>query len=157
MPRIALRTAWLALFLVAACALPHHAAKSTAPVHSFLDVPLSEVRSHIDQYHGALFEGRVKYYHTYHSRADVERYYPNNSRPDTDPAKRMQVVLGKTHFTARPIQQYANVIQIQITHAQDQDLIRRHVERQDVLNCRLRVDRIAPGGALAFDLVEILD
>jgi len=155
MHRIALRTACVALLLVTACAAPHHEVKPEGPVYSFLDVPLSEVRSHIDQYRGALFEGRVKYYHTYHSREDVDLSL--NTRPEVSPNDRVQVILGKTHFTARPIQQYGHMVQIQITPEQDRDLQKRGVERQDVLKCRLRVDGIAPGGALAFDLVEILE
>lgn len=156
MHRIALRTTCVALLLVAACAAPHQEVKPEAgPVYTFLDLPLSVVRSHIDQYRGALFEGRVKYYHTYHNDEDVKRYYPDN--PTAGPNERMQVILGKTHFTARPIQQYGHMVQIQITRAQEEDLQRRGVERQDTLKCRLRVDGIAPGGGLAFDLVEILE
>ena len=129
--------------------------KPEGPVYTFLDVPLSEVRGHIDEYRGALFEGRVKYYHTYHSREDVDLSL--NTRPEVSPNDRVQVILGKTHFTARPIQQYGHMVQIQITPEQDRDLQKRGVERQDVLKCRLRVDGIAPGGGLAFDLVEILE
>ncbi len=155
MHRIALRTTCIALLLITACAAPHHPLKPEGPVYSFLDIPLSEVRNHIDRYRGALFEGRVKYYHTYHNEEDVKRYYPNNAT--AGPNERMQVILGKTHFTARPIQQYVHMVQIQITHEQEEELQRRDIERQDTLKCRLRVDGIAPGGALAFDLVEILD
>lgn len=65
-------------------------------------------------------------------------------------------IAGKTHFTARPVNQYADVVKIRITPRQDKKIRDMEVDRQDVLNVRIRFAGLAPGGALAFDLMEIL-
>lgn len=133
------------MVLLAACATLHKKTQPAGPVYTFDDVSMTDLRNDIEGHRGQLFEGRVKYYHTYHSREDA------------DPTKRMQVILGKTHFTARPVYQYTNVIEIQITPEQDKALLEHKVHRQDVLKVRLRFAGLAPGGALAFDLLDVLD
>ena len=145
MKKIALRTLWLSLLVAVACAGPQKAKEPEGPVYTFLDIPMAELRANVDQYRGAIFEDRVKYYHTYHSREDA------------DPAKRMQVIEGKTHFTARPVSQYTNIVEVQITPEQDKEILAHKIYRQDVLRVRLRFAGIAPGGALAFDLLNVLD
>jgi hypothetical protein len=145
MKKIALRTLWLSLLVAVACAAPQKAKEPAGPVYTFLDIPMAELRTHVDQYRGTIFEDRVKYYHTYHSREDA------------DPTRRMQVIEGKTHFTARPVGQYTNIIQVQITPEQDKEIVAHRIYRQDVLRVRLRLAGIAPGGALAFDLIKVLE
>jgi hypothetical protein len=145
MNRIAVRTLLLSLLVTVACAGPQKTKEAEGPVYTFLDIPMAELRTHVDQYRGTIFEDRVKYYHTYHSREDA------------DPTKRMQVIEGKTHFTARPVAQHTNIFQVQITPEQDKELVAHGIYRQDVLKVRLRLAGIAPGGALAFELVDVLE
>jgi hypothetical protein len=145
MNRFPLPTLFVALLVAAACAGPQRMKKPEAPAYTFLDIPIAELRANVEQYRGTIFEDRLKYYHTYHGREDA------------DPSRRMQVVMGKTHFTARPVGQYTNMIQVQITPEQDKMLQEKGVHRQDVLKCRVRFAGIAPGGATAFDLIEILE
>lgn len=112
-------------------------------VHGSLDVPLERLRTHPDEYIGTVFEDRFKYYHIYHDRGTA------------DLAAREQVILGKTHFTARPIDQYMHVVQIQITPRQERWLRAQKIRRQDVLKARVRFAGVAPGDALAFDLLRV--
>jgi hypothetical protein len=107
------------------------------------DVPLDFMRRDPGKYQGTVFEDRFKFYHIYH---DVE---------DADPAKREQTVLGETHFTARPMQQQFYAVRIRITPEQEQWINNQGIRRQDVLTARVRFADIAPGGALAFELLEI--
>jgi hypothetical protein len=145
MNKIAWRTLWLSLLVAVACAGPQKPKEAEGPVYTFLDIPVAKLRANVDQYRGTIFEDRVKYYHTYHSREDA------------DPTRRMQVIEGKTHFTARPIAQHTNIFQVQITPEQDKELVAHGIYRQDVLRVRLRLAGIAPGGALAFDLLDVLE
>ena len=107
------------------------------------DVPLDFMRRDPAKYQGMVFDDRFKFYHIYR---DVE---------DADPARREQTILGETHFTARPIQQYFNVVRIRITPEQQQWIEDKGIRRQDVLDARVRFAGIAPRGALAFELLEI--
>lgn len=145
MNRIALSSLLLPLLVAVACAGPQRAKEPEGPVYTLSEIPLSELRADVEKYRGALFEDRFKYYWTYRSKEDV------------DFSRSKQTILGKTHFTARPIDQYTHAVQIQITPDQDRKLVEMGVRRQDVLKCRVRFAGIAPGGATAFDLVEILD
>jgi len=107
------------------------------------DVPLRLLRRDPDKYLGMVFEDRFKFYHIYRSREDV------------DPAVRQQVIIGKTYFTARPVLQSTEMFKIQITPAQDAWMTKQDIRRQDVVKARVRFAGIAPGEALAFDLLEI--
>ena len=107
------------------------------------DVPLDFMRRDPAKYQGMVFEDRFKFYHVYR---DVE---------DADPARREQTILGETHFTARPIQQYFNVVRIRITPEQQRWIENKGIRRQDVLDAKVRFAGIAPRGALAFELLEI--
>jgi hypothetical protein len=107
------------------------------------DIPLDLMRRDPEKYQDMVFEDRFKYYHIYRSKEDV------------DPALSQQVIVGKTHFTARPVLQSTQMIMIQITPEQDAWMTKQDVRRQDVLKARVRFAGIAPGGALAFDLLEI--
>lgn len=109
------------------------------------DVPLRLMRREPEKYAGTVFEDRFKFYHIYRSREDV------------DPSVRQQVIVGKTHFTARPVMQSTEMVMIQITPEQDAWMTKQGIRRQDVLKARVRFAGIAPGGALAFDLLEIED
>jgi len=112
-------------------------------VYTMLEIPLRDLVEHPERHIGTVFEDQFKFYHIYHSREDVE------------PGPRQQVILGKTHFTARPIKQDTMIIQIQITPQQESWMEEHHVARQDVLRARVRFAGIAPGEALAFELLEI--
>jgi len=107
------------------------------------DIPLGLMRRDPEKYQGMVFADRFKFYHIYHSREDA------------DPAVRQQVVVGKTHFTARPVLQSTQMIMIQITPDQDAWITRHGIRRQDVVKAKVRFAGISPGGALAFDLLEI--
>jgi len=107
------------------------------------DVPLGHMRRNPEKYQGMVFEDRFKFYQIYRSKADA------------DPAVRQQVIVGKTHFTARPVLQSTQMIMIQITPAQDDWMTSHDISRQDVVKAKVRFAGIAPGGALAFDLLEI--
>jgi len=134
----------LASVLLSAYAGPWVEAGQDTPIHSTAEIPMDQLRMQTDRYVGTVFEGRFKFYRIYHNRETA------------DIAAREQVVEGKTHFTARPIDQYLYVVQIQITPAQERWMRAHHIQRQDVLNARVRFAGIAPGGTLAFDLLEIL-
>ena len=114
-------------------------------VYRILDIPLRKLQEEPEKYIGTVFEDQFKFYRIYHDREDA------------DPALRGQVILGETHFTARPIHQYLYAIQIQITPRQEASIRATGLERQDVIRARIRFKGIAPGAALAFDLLEILE
>ena len=107
------------------------------------DVPLDLMRSDPAKYHGTVYEDRFKFYHIYHDKDDA------------DPALREQTILGETHFTARPIQQYFNVVRIRITPEQEQWIEDQGIRRQDGVTATVRFAGIDPRGALAFELLEI--
>jgi len=107
------------------------------------DVPLDLMHREPEKYLGVVFEDRFKFYHIYRDSEDV------------DPAKSRQTIVGETHFTARPVQQSVHVIRIRITPEQDEWIQNKGTRRQDVVKARVRFAGIAPGGALAFDLLEI--
>ncbi|RMG28457.1 MAG: hypothetical protein D6721_08290 [Gammaproteobacteria bacterium] len=115
----------------------------SAPVHRFSEVPLRDLRADPRRWIGTRFEGRLKYYRLYHG--------PERARPGS----REQVVRGKTHFTARPLEQMNYVIQVLVTPAQEAWLRAHHVQRQDTLWARLEFTGLAPGEALAFRLLEV--
>lgn len=112
-------------------------------VHTMLDIPLRNLIEHPEGYIGTVFEDQFKFYHIYHGKDDA------------DPDSREQVILGKTHFTARPVKQDIIMIQIQITPQQEAWMHEQHIERQDVVRARVRFAGLAPGDALAFELLEI--
>ena len=133
-------------------AAPEAAAVQTGPwiaiapdarILTMRDVPLQLMHHHPEQYLGTIFEDRFKFFHIYRTKEDM---IPDLSR---------QAIVGETHFTARPVQQPVHVIRIRITPEQDAWLRDRGIRRQDVLKARVRFAGIAPGGALAFDLLEI--
>ena len=107
------------------------------------DVPLDLMHREPEKYQGMIFEDRFKFYHIYRDKEDM------------DPAKSRQMIIGETHFTARPVQQSVHVIRIRITPAQDEWIQNKGTRRQDVVKARVRFVGIAPGGSLAFDLLEI--
>jgi hypothetical protein len=107
------------------------------------DVPLDLMHREPEKYQGMVFEDRFKFYHIYRDKEDM------------DPAKSRQTIIGETHFTARPVQQSVHVIRIRITPAQDEWIQNKGTRRQDVVKARVRFAGIAPGGALAFELLEI--
>ena len=120
----------------------------TAPeekVYGMLDIPLQKLREEPEDYVGTVFEDQFKFYRIYH---DTE---------DADPALRGQVIVGETHFTARPVKQYLQVVQIQITPAQEAWMREHGIQRQDAIRLRVRFKGIAPGEALAFELLEIVE
>ncbi len=134
----------LIFILAAACASPWIPLSPGEKVLTFLDVPIERLHAETDRYVGSVFEGRFKFYRIYHDKNTA------------DLSKREQVIAGKTHFTARPLSQYIHVIQIQITPRQEKVIRKMGIGRQDVIRARVRFAGIAPGGALAFDLMEIL-
>jgi hypothetical protein len=114
-------------------------------VYGMLDIPLRRLHEETEDYIGVVFEDQFKFYRIYHDKEDA------------DPAVRGQVILGETHFTARPVHQYLHAIQIQITPRQEAWIRAQGIERQDAIRARVRFTGIAPGAALAFELLEILD
>lgn len=114
-------------------------------VHGSLDVPFAELQEEPEKYVGVVFEDRFKFYRIYHDRQDA------------DPALRGQVILGETHFTARPVAQPLNMIQVVITPAQEAWLLEHGIERQDAIRLRVRFKGLAPGSALAFELLEVVE
>lgn len=107
------------------------------------DVPLDLMHREPEKYLGTVFEDRFKFYHIYRDKEEM------------DPARSRQTIIGETHFTARPVQQSVHVIRIRITPEQDEWIQNKGTRRQDVVKARVRFAGIAPGGALAFDLLEI--
>lgn len=140
-------TAWLATVIMitglAGCSGPWIQAEGERATHSSLDIPLARLRAHPDEYIGMVFEDHFKFYHIYHDRqtADLEN--------------REQVIAGRTHFTARPVTQYMYVVQIQITPRQEAWLRKQGIRRQDVVKAKVRYAGLAPGEALAFELLNI--
>ena len=118
---------------------------SDKKVYGMLDIPLRKLHEEPENYIGTVFEDRFKFYHIYHDKEDA------------DPALRGQVILGETHFTARPIHQYLHAIQILITPRQEAWIRAAGIERQDAIKARIRFKGIAPGAALAFELLEITE
>lgn len=114
-------------------------------VYDMLDIPLRRLQEETDDYLGTVFEDQFKFYRIYHDKEDA------------DPAMRGQVILGETHFTARPVHQYLYAIQIQITPRQEAWIRAQGIKRQDAIRLRVRFNGVAPGAALAFELLEILD
>jgi hypothetical protein len=114
-------------------------------VHDGLDIPLRKLYEDTENYVGTVFEDQFKFYRIYHDKEDA------------DPAVRGQVILGETHFTARPVNQYLNVVQIQITPRQEAWIREQGIERQDAIRLRVRFKGIAPGSALAFELLEVIE
>jgi len=113
-------------------------------VHSTLDVPLRKLQEEPENYVGTVFEDQFKFYRIYHDKQDA------------DPALRGQVILGETHFTARPVNQPLNMIQVEITPSQEAWIREQGIERQDAIRLRVRFKGIAPGSALAFELLEVI-
>lgn len=114
-------------------------------VYGMLDIPLQKLHQDTESYVGTVFEGQFKFYRIYHDREDA------------DPSLRGQVIEGETHFTARPVLQYLQAIQIQITPSQEAWIRAQGIERQDAIKARIRFKGMAPGSALAFELLEILE
>jgi hypothetical protein len=114
-------------------------------VHGTLDVPLRKLQEETEKYVGTVFEDQFKFYRIYHDKQDA------------DPALRGQVILGETHFTARPVNQPLYVIQVEITPVQEAWIRERGIERQDAIRLRVRFKGIAPGSALAFELLEVIE
>jgi hypothetical protein len=114
-------------------------------VHTTLDVPLRKLQEEPENYVGTVFEDRFKFYQIYHNKQDA------------DPALRGQVILGETHFSARPVNQPLNMIQVEITPRQEAWIRERGIERQDAIRLRVRFKGIAPGSALAFELLEVIE
>jgi hypothetical protein len=116
-----------------------------AKVYGILDIPLRKLHEEPESYIGTVFEDQFKFYRIYHDKEDA------------DPALRGQVILGETHFTARPVHQYLHAIQILITPRQEAWIRAAGIERQDAIKARIRFKGIAPGAALAFELLEITE
>jgi len=114
-------------------------------VHQSLDIPLRKLQEEPEKYAGTVFEDRFKFYRIYHDKQDA------------DPALRGQVILGETHFTARPVAQPLNMIEVEITPEQEAWLRERGIERQDAIRLRVRFRGVAPGSALAFELLEVIE
>ena len=114
-------------------------------VHETLDIPLRKFQEEPESFIGTVFEDQFKFYQIYHDKDDA------------DPTLRGQVIAGETHFTARPVKQHLQVVQIQITPAQETWIRDHGIRRQDAIKLRVRFKGIAPGAALAFELLEILD
>jgi len=136
-----------AALVMTGCAAPSPWIKvgPDVPVHPSLDVPLNKLQEDTEQYIGTVFEDRFKFYRIYHNKEDA------------DPALRGQVILGETHFTARPVNQPLYVIQVEITPDQEAWLRERGIERQDAIRLRVRFKGLAPGSALAFELLEVIE
>jgi hypothetical protein len=139
-----------ALLAMAGCSAPPQASSPWVKVdpgveiHDSLDVPFAEFQEDPEKYVGAVFEDRFKFYRIYHDKQDA------------DPALRGQVILGETHFTARPVAQPLNMIQVVITPSQEAWLREHGIERQDAIGLRVRFMGLAPGSALAFELLEVV-
>jgi len=135
----------LATLVLGGCAEPSPWVETPpdTKVYTMLDIPMRNLVEHPQDYVGTVFEDQFKFYHIYHSKEDA------------DPAMGGQVIVGKTHFTARPAKQDTMIIQIQITPRQEAWMQAHHIARQDVIRARVRFAGFAPGDALAFELLEI--
>ena len=136
-----------ALLLMTGCAAPSPwiPVGPGVKVHESLDIPLRKLQEDTEEYVGTVFEDQFKFYRIYHDKKDA------------DPALRGQVILGETHFTARPVNQPMDMIQVEITPAQEAWIRERGIERQDAIRLRVRFKGIAPGSALAFELLEVIE
>jgi len=140
-----------ALLAMAGCAMPPESSspwvtlEAGVEIHDALDVPFAELQEEPEKYIGEVFEDRFKFYRIYHDKQDA------------DPALRGQVILGETHFTARPVTQPLNMIQVVITPAQEAWIREHGIERQDAIRLRVRFKGLAPGSALAFELLEVVE
>lgn len=145
--RLAVLIFLLALLNLGGCASksPWKHASADEKVYSMLDIPLRKLNEETDDYIGFVFEDQFKFYRIYHDKEDA------------DPALRRQVILGETHFTARPVKQYLHAIQILITPEQEIWIREQGIVRQDAIRARIRFKGIAPGSALAFELLEIIE
>jgi len=114
-------------------------------IYSVSDVPLQALQQDMETYVGTVFEGQFKFYRIYHDKEDA------------DPAQRGQVIVGETHFTARPVNQPLDIIQVEITPTQEAWIRARGIARQDAIRLRLRFKGIAPGSVLAFELLEVIE
>jgi len=146
-PRAAIQVLFLLLLGIAGCraSSPWIPISPNEKVHGPLDIPLRTLHEEMEEWVGTVFEDQFKFFSIYHDKEDA------------DPAVRGQVIAGETHFTARPVKHYLQFIQIQITPAQEAWILERGIRRQDVIKARIRFRGVAPGGALAFDLLEIAD
>ena len=136
-----------ALLAMTGCAAPSPwvAVGPGVNVHPTLDVPLRKLAEEPEKYVGTVFEDRFKFYRIYHNKKDA------------DPALRGQVILGETHFSARPVNQPLDMIQVEITPEQEAWIRERGIERQDAIRLRVRFKGIAPGSALTFELLEVIE
>jgi len=134
-------------FLAAGCATPSPWVPigPGEEVHGMLDIPLRVLHEDTERYVGTVFEDQFKFYRIYHDKQDA------------DPALRGQVILGETHFTARPVSEPLHVIQVEITPDQEAWIRERGIARQDAIRLRVRFKGIAPGSALAFQLLEVIE
>jgi len=114
-------------------------------IYGMSDVPLQALQQDTDSYVGTVFEGQFKFYRIYHDKQDA------------DPARRGQVIVGETHFTARPVNQPLDMIQVELTPPQEAWIRERGIARPDAIRLRLRFKGIAPGSALAFELLEVIE
>lgn len=138
-------TAWCVVLVMAGCGKsdPWVELEPDEPVHSFTEIPFNSLLEETDKYTGAVFEDRFKFYRIYHDKET------------SDPTKMEQVIEGETHFTARPIQNYVNVVRIRITPEQEAWIRKEGIRRQDAIQARVRLAGFAPSGVLAFELLEI--
>ncbi len=114
-------------------------------VYTMRDVPIVELRRESEKYIGAAFQGRFKFYRIYQGIESV-----------AEVKDRSQIVLGKTHFTARPIDQYGHVIRIRITPQQHEWFKSNGIERQDIINAKVRFAGVSVKQTIAFELLEVL-
>jgi len=141
------RVVLLMLLWSVACAVqgPWIKADPDAKIYTLLDIPLSELQQHPSQHIGEIFVDRFKFYRIY------------RNKKDRIPSLSKQTILGKTHFTARPIKQYIHVVQIQITPEQDAWIRAKGIHRQDVIKAKVRFVGLGEGDVMAFELMEILE
>ena len=135
----------LFILITTACTRPWVKVAPNEKIYTFSDIPINVFYSEPEQQLDKVFEEKFKFYRIYHNKETA------------DPTKREQTVKGKTHFTARPVNQYIHVIQILITPEQEKWIRARGIDRQDVIRARVRFSGTAPGGSLAFDLLEIIE
>lgn len=134
----------LLVLMMAGCGNPWVKVPADTRIYSMLDIPMNELRTNASKMAGTVFEDRFKFYRIYHGRDTA------------DLAKRGQVTAGKTHFTARPLHQYLQAIRIRITPAQEKWIRKAGIERQDVVEARIRFAELLQDGTLAFELLEIV-
>lgn len=137
----------LMLLLSVACAVqgPWIKTDPGAKIYTLLDIPLSELQQSPSRHIGEVFVDRFKFYRIY------------RNKQDRIPSLSKQTVLGKTHFTARPLRQYIHVVQIRITPEQDAWIRAKGIHRQDVIKAKVRFAGLGEGDVMAFELMEILE